>query len=174
MSSVDDAVESPPEEGFRSGFVALYGRPNTGKSTIVKLLFRFYDATAGSILLDGQNIRSVTQDSLRQQIGIVPQDTVLFNDTIYHNIAYGRPDASPSEVEEVLMGSGKLASVAVIGLPDAAMGEKIHAVGVAADGEVLDVYSSGWEDHAAGVASSADTILPLRARTSWTLPRILS
>ena len=63
-------------------------------------MFRFYDATGGRITIDGQNIREVSQASLRSAIGMVPQDTVLFNDTIYYNIAYGRPDATPSEVEE--------------------------------------------------------------------------
>jgi ATP-binding cassette subfamily B protein len=82
--------------------VAIVGSSGAGKSTIVKLLFRFYDVTAGSISLDGQDIRSVTQDSLRQQIGIVPQDTVLFNDSIYENIRYGRPDASDKEVDDAI------------------------------------------------------------------------
>ncbi|MDO9190741.1 MAG: ATP-binding cassette domain-containing protein, partial [Sulfurimicrobium sp.] len=69
-----------------------------GKSTLSRLLFRFYDVTAGRILIDGQDIRAVTQKSLRQAIGIVPQDTVLFNDSIYYNIAYGRPDATREEI----------------------------------------------------------------------------
>src|SRR5690606_28180023 len=64
-----------------------------------RLLFRFYDVDAGRITIDGQDIRTVTQDSLRKAIGVVPQDTVLFNDTIYYNIAYGRPDATREEVE---------------------------------------------------------------------------
>jgi ATP-binding cassette subfamily B protein len=79
--------------------VAIVGSSGAGKSTIARLLFRFYDATGGAILIDGQDIRDVTQQSLRGAIGIVPQDTVLFNDTIYYNIAYGRPDASREEVE---------------------------------------------------------------------------
>jgi ATP-binding cassette subfamily B protein len=79
--------------------VAIVGSSGAGKSTIARLLFRFYDATGGAILIDGQDIRDVTQQSLRGSIGIVPQDTVLFNDTIYYNIAYGRPDASREEVE---------------------------------------------------------------------------
>ncbi len=80
--------------------VALVGSSGSGKSTISRLLFRFYDANEGTISIDGQNIKAVTQSSLRSAIGMVPQDTVLFNDTIYYNIAYGRPDASPAEIEE--------------------------------------------------------------------------
>jgi len=80
--------------------VAIVGPSGAGKSTIARLLFRFYDATGGAVLIDGQDIRDVTQKSLRAQIGIVPQDTVLFNDTIYYNIAYGRPDATREEVEQ--------------------------------------------------------------------------
>ena len=75
--------------------VAIVGSSGAGKSTIARLLFRFYDVTGGAIVIDGQDIRDVTQQSLRGEIGIVPQDTVLFNDTIYYNIAYGRPDAAP-------------------------------------------------------------------------------
>lgn len=78
--------------------VAVVGASGAGKSTLSRLLFRFYDVGSGSISIDGQDIRSVTQASLRAAIGIVPQDTVLFNDTIYYNIAYGRPDASRNEV----------------------------------------------------------------------------
>ncbi|MBL8690643.1 MAG: ABC transporter ATP-binding protein/permease [Rhodospirillaceae bacterium] len=80
--------------------VAIVGPSGAGKSTISRLLFRFYDVSDGAILIDGQDIRNVTQASLRAAIGIVPQDTVLFNDTIYYNVAYGRPDASPEEVRE--------------------------------------------------------------------------
>ncbi|MDO8704310.1 MAG: ABC transporter ATP-binding protein/permease [Sulfuricaulis sp.] len=80
--------------------VAVVGASGAGKSTLSRILFRFYDATAGHILIDGQDIRSVTQKSLRRAIGIVPQDTVLFNDTIYYNIAYGRPDATREEIIE--------------------------------------------------------------------------
>ena len=80
--------------------VAIVGPSGAGKSTISRLLFRFYDVTGGRILVDGQDIRDVTQTSLREAIGIVPQDTVLFNDTIYYNIAYGRPGASRAEIEE--------------------------------------------------------------------------
>ncbi|MCL5061156.1 MAG: ABC transporter ATP-binding protein/permease [Candidatus Thermoplasmatota archaeon] len=80
--------------------VAAVGASGAGKSTLARLLFRFYDVGAGSIAIDGQDIRHVTQDSLRAAIGVVPQDTVLFNDSIYYNIAYGRPDASRDEVIE--------------------------------------------------------------------------
>ncbi|MBU0622960.1 MAG: ABC transporter ATP-binding protein/permease [Gammaproteobacteria bacterium] len=78
--------------------VAVVGSSGAGKSTLSRLLFRFYDVQQGRILLNGQDIRSVTQASLRAAIGIVPQDTVLFNDTIYYNIAYGRPDATREEI----------------------------------------------------------------------------
>ena len=78
--------------------IAVVGTTGAGKSTLARLLYRFYDVSDGSISIDGQDIRSVTQDSLRAAIGIVPQDTVLFNDTIYYNIAYGRPDATREEV----------------------------------------------------------------------------
>ncbi len=79
--------------------VAIVGPSGAGKSTVSRLLFRFYDVDEGAIRIDGQDIRDVTQASLRAAIGIVPQDTVLFNDTIYYNVAYGRPGASPAEVE---------------------------------------------------------------------------
>ena len=80
--------------------VAVVGHSGSGKSTLARLLFRFYDVTAGRILINGQDIRNVTQKSLRKAVGIVPQDTVLFNDSIYYNIAYGRPDASHEEIFE--------------------------------------------------------------------------
>src|SRR6202453_4993595 len=80
--------------------VAIVGPSGAGKSTISRLLFRLYDVSSGKILIDGQDIRNVTQDSLRASIGMVPQDTVLFNDTIRYNIRYGRWDATDSEVEE--------------------------------------------------------------------------
>ncbi|WP_209425691.1 ABC transporter ATP-binding protein/permease [Pararhodobacter sp. SW119] len=79
--------------------VALVGASGSGKSTIGRLLFRFYDATGGRLLIDGQDVRDVTLDSLHRAIGVVPQDTVLFNDTIYYNIAYGKNDATRAEVE---------------------------------------------------------------------------
>jgi ATP-binding cassette subfamily B protein len=78
--------------------LAVVGASGAGKSTLSRLLFRFYDVDSGSISIDGQDIRNVTQSSLRAAIGIVPQDTVLFNDTIYYNIAYGNPNASRDEV----------------------------------------------------------------------------
>jgi ATP-binding cassette, subfamily B, heavy metal transporter len=80
--------------------LAIVGPSGSGKSTIARLLFRFYDVTDGRVLVDGQDIRDVTQTSLRAAIGIVPQDTVLFNDTIFYNIAYGNPEATRAEVEE--------------------------------------------------------------------------
>ncbi len=80
--------------------LAIVGPSGAGKSTISRLLFRFYEVTGGAILIDGQDIRDVTQESLRTAIGMVPQDTVLFNDTIAYNIRYGRPDASDDEVRQ--------------------------------------------------------------------------
>jgi ATP-binding cassette subfamily B protein len=80
--------------------VAIVGPSGAGKSTVSRLLFRFYDVTGGRILIDGQDIREVTQSSLRSAIGMVPQDTVLFNDTIRYNIRYGRWEAGDAEVEE--------------------------------------------------------------------------
>jgi ATP-binding cassette subfamily B protein len=77
----------------------VVGSSGAGKSTIVRLIFRFYDPGAGRILIDGQDIRDVTQESLRAAIGLVPQDTVLFNDTIRANIAYGRPGADQAAIE---------------------------------------------------------------------------
>ena len=96
--------------------VAIVGATGAGKSTIGRLLFRFYDVTGGRIAIDGQDIRAVTQASLRAAIGVVPQDTVLFNDTIYYNVAYGRPSASPAEVEN----AARLAHVHdfIMALPD--------------------------------------------------------
>jgi ATP-binding cassette subfamily B protein len=96
--------------------LAIVGSSGAGKSTISRLLFRFYDIDSGAIRIDGQDIRDVAQSSVRAAIGIVPQDTVLFNDTIYYNIAYGRPAASRAEVEE----AAKLARIHdfVMALPD--------------------------------------------------------
>ncbi len=95
---------------------AIVGPSGAGKSTISRLLYRFYDVDSGHIRIDGQDVRDVTQSSVRAAIGIVPQDTVLFNDTIYYNIAYGRPDASPSEVE----GAARMAHIHdfIMDLPD--------------------------------------------------------
>jgi ABC-type transport system involved in Fe-S cluster assembly fused permease/ATPase subunit len=87
--------------------VAIVGPSGAGKSTISRLLFRFYDIDAGRIAIDGQDVREVTQDSLRRAIGIVPQDTVLFNDTIHYNIAYGMPGASEVDIEA----ASKLAAI---------------------------------------------------------------
>ena len=80
--------------------LAIVGPSGSGKSTIGRLLFRFYDVTQGTLLVDGQDIRDVTQLSLHEAIGVVPQDTVLFNDTIYYNIAYGRADATRAQIEQ--------------------------------------------------------------------------
>ncbi len=98
------------------GKLAIVGPTGAGKSTISRLLFRFYDVTGGRVLIDGQDVRDVTQDSLRAAIGVVPQDTVLFNDSIRYNIAYGRPGASQAEIEH----AAKLAQVHdfVLKLPD--------------------------------------------------------
>ncbi len=81
------------------GTVAIVGPSGSGKSTIARLLFRFYDVDRGAIRIDGQDLREVTQDSLRRAIGVVPQDTVLFNDSVRYNIAYGRPGAADAEIE---------------------------------------------------------------------------
>ncbi|MEI8396417.1 MAG: ABC transporter ATP-binding protein/permease, partial [Rhodospirillaceae bacterium] len=96
--------------------VAIVGPTGAGKSTISRLLFRFYDVSDGRILIDGRDIRLVQQSSVRAVIGIVPQDTVLFNDSIFYNIAYGRPDAGREEVEQ----AARLAHIHdfVLGLPD--------------------------------------------------------
>jgi ATP-binding cassette subfamily B protein len=88
--------EIPP-----GGTVAVVGHSGSGKSTLSRLLYRFYDVDEGHIRVDGRDLRDVTQQSLRAAIGIVPQDTVLFNDSILYNIQYGRPGASRDEVEAV-------------------------------------------------------------------------
>src|SRR5207248_998680 len=80
--------------------VAVVGHSGSGKSTLARLLYRFYDASAGALVINGADIREVKQASVRAAIGIVPQDTVLFNDTIFYNIRYGRPEASDAEVHE--------------------------------------------------------------------------
>jgi ABC-type transport system involved in Fe-S cluster assembly fused permease/ATPase subunit len=90
----DVSFEIPPGKT-----VAVVGPSGAGKSTLARLLYRFYDINSGAITIDGQELRSVTQASLRRAIGIVPQDTVLFNDTVEYNIAYGRPGATRAEVE---------------------------------------------------------------------------
>jgi ATP-binding cassette subfamily B protein len=96
--------------------VAIVGPSGAGKSTISRILFRFYDVSAGRVTIDGQDIRAVRQDSLRVAIGIVPQDTVLFNDTVYYNIAYGHPEAN----REAVIEAARLAQIHdfVDGLPD--------------------------------------------------------
>ncbi len=98
------------------GRLAIVGPTGAGKSTISRLLFRFYDVTHGAIRIDGQDIRDIKQDSLRAAIGVVPQDTVLFNDTIRYNIAYGRPGATQDQIEH----AARLAQVHdfVLRLPD--------------------------------------------------------
>ena len=77
----------------------MVGPSGSGKSTIGRLLYRFYDVDQGTIRIDGYDLREITQQSLRASIGVVPQDTVLFNETIYYNIAYGKPGVTPAEVE---------------------------------------------------------------------------
>jgi ATP-binding cassette subfamily B protein len=96
--------------------VAVVGPSGAGKSTLARLLYRFYDVVEGAIRLDGQDLREVTQESLRRAIGIVPQDTVLFNDTIYHNIAYANQAAGREGVER----AARLANIHdfIEGLPD--------------------------------------------------------
>jgi ATP-binding cassette subfamily B protein len=104
------SFEAPP--GSR---IAVVGPSGAGKSTLSRILYRFYDISGGRVTIDGQDIRDVTQASLRAAIGIVPQDTVLFNDSIAYNIGYGRPDASPAEIEA----AARAASIHdfIIGLP---------------------------------------------------------
>ena len=109
LKGVDFAVPS-------GGMLAIVGASGAGKSTIGRLLFRFYDVTEGRVLIDGQDIRGVSLDSLRAAIGVVPQDTVLFNDTVGYNIGYGRPEATRDEVVE----AARLARIHdfVMALPD--------------------------------------------------------
>ncbi|HTH98979.1 MAG TPA: ABC transporter ATP-binding protein/permease [Stellaceae bacterium] len=107
----DVSFEVPPGKTL-----AIVGATGSGKSTISRLLFRFYDVQTGRVTIDGADVRDVTQGSLRSAIGMVPQDTVLFNDTIYYNIAYGRPGATRSEVEN----AARLAHIHdfIVSLPD--------------------------------------------------------
>ena len=105
--------------------VAIVGATGSGKSTIGRLLFRFYDVTGGALEIDGQDVRDVTQDSLHAAIGVVPQDTVLFNDTIRYNIAYGRDGATQDQIEA----AARAAQIHdfIAGLPegyDTAVGER--------------------------------------------------
>lgn len=107
------------------GTVAVVGHSGSGKSTLARLLYRFYDVDSGSISIDGQDLRAVTQASLRAAIAIVPQDTVLFNDSIFYNIRYGRPSASREEVEDAARAAHIHTFIA--GLPDGyetAVGER--------------------------------------------------
>lgn len=98
------------------GFVGICGPSGAGKSTVLRLLFRFYDPDSGRVEIDGQDIAHVTQESLREALGLVPQDVVLFNDTLRSNIVYGRPDASEEEIWQVLERAHLAAFVR--GLPD--------------------------------------------------------
>jgi ABC-type transport system involved in Fe-S cluster assembly fused permease/ATPase subunit len=115
ISDRDDAVPLPPGDGAVEFDAVCFGYDprrrvldsGAGKSTVGRLLFRFYDADEGAVRIDGQDVRNIQQASLRSAIGVVPQDSVLFNDTIYYNIAYGRPDATPAEIEE----AAKLAAI---------------------------------------------------------------
>jgi ATP-binding cassette subfamily B protein len=105
--------------------VAVVGPSGAGKSTLARLLFRFYEVSAGRILINGQDISQVTQTSLRRAIGIVPQDTVLFNESLYYNIAYARPGATREEIEQ----AARLASIHefIMSLPrdyDTVVGER--------------------------------------------------
>jgi ATP-binding cassette subfamily B protein len=105
--------------------VAIVGSSGAGKSTVSRILYRFYDVAGGRVLIDGQDIRGVTQKSLRAAIGVVPQDTVLFNDTIFYNICYGRPDCTREDVER----AAKLARIHdfIMALPlgyDSMVGER--------------------------------------------------
>ena len=96
---------------------ALVGSTGSGKSTVARLLFRYYDPREGAVIIDGQDVRSLTQTSLRGAIGIVPQDAVLFNESIRYNIAYGRPGASEAEI----IAAAKAAQIKTLGESQAAM-----------------------------------------------------
>lgn len=96
----DRGLESVSFRAAAGETTAIVGPSGAGKSTVLKLIFRFYDPVGGRVLIDGQDIRSVTQTSLRSVLGLVPQDVVLFNDTLRYNIAYGRPEATQAELDE--------------------------------------------------------------------------
>ena len=129
--------------------VAIVGPSGAGKSTISRILMRFYDISGGRVTIDGQDIRDVTQTSLRASMGVVPQDTVLFNDTIRYNIHYGRADATATEVEEAarlaqidafiaalprrLRDDGRRARAQAVGGRKAARGDRAHDPEIAAD-----------------------------------------
>ena len=95
--SVVDKISFTIESGQK---VAIVGASGSGKSTLAKLLFRFYDVDSGEILIDGQNIKNLNHNSVQQAMGVVPQDTVMFNESIYYNIAYGKQGATESEVKD--------------------------------------------------------------------------
>src|SRR5258708_35428312 len=121
--------------------VAIVGPSGAGKSTISRLLFRLYDVSSGKILIDGQDIRNVTQNSLRASIGMVPQDTVLFNDTIRYNIRYGRWDASDAEVEQ----AAQLAQIdPFIKMSPKGYDTQISERGLKSSGGGTDPVASAW------------------------------
>ncbi len=122
--------------------VAIVGRSGAGKTTLVNLLPRFYDVSGGSILIDGVDIRDVTLPSLRQQIGIVTQETVLFDDTIANNIAYGAPRATPDEIE-----AAARAAHAHEFIVDAAAADTRRSSASAGSGSRAD-SGSGWRSRA--------------------------
>ena len=111
--------------------VALVGHTGAGKSTIAKLLARFYEPQGGRITVDGQNILDVTQISLRAAIGMVPQDTVLFNDTIRYNIRYGRMDASDEQVHAAARAAQAIGSAGLSVLPGAIIRDRESGDGMA-------------------------------------------
>ena len=129
--------------------VAIVGPSGAGKSTISRLLFRLYDVSGGRILIDGQDIRNVTQASLRASIGMVPQDTVLFNDTIRYNIRYGRWDATDAEVEQ----AAQLAQIDPLH-PDVAEG--LRDPGRRARPETIGRREAARRDRAHGSQGAAD------------------
>ena len=144
------SIEAAPGE-----MVAIVGSTGSGKSTIGRLLFRFYDVQGGALLIDGQDVRDVTQTSLHKAIGVVPQDTVLFNDSIGYNIGYGRDNATQAEIEA----AAKSAQIHdfIQSLPngyDTAVGER-------------GLKLSGGEKQRVGIAR---TLLKTRRSCCWTKP----